>query len=123
MNDPFYIQWHITNLCNLRCKHCYQDDFSKDGDLDWAGLQKISDSVLTTMREWDRTACINLTGGEPFLKRELFPLLTKLDQDPGISELGIITNGTFLDRETAKKLAVFPKLRKLKISVDGPDAA
>jgi MoaA/NifB/PqqE/SkfB family radical SAM enzyme len=122
MNDPFYIQWHITDLCNLRCKHCYQDDFSRNGDLDWAGLQKVSDSILTTMREWDRRACINLTGGEPLLKPELFPLLTRLDQDPRVSELGIITNGTLLDHETVEKLAAFTKLRKLKISLDGPDA-
>ncbi|MDP2968527.1 MAG: hypothetical protein Q8P64_04890, partial [Deltaproteobacteria bacterium] len=29
MKDTFHIQWHITNLCNLRCQHCYQDDFSR----------------------------------------------------------------------------------------------
>ena len=50
MKDPFYIQWHITNFCNLRCKHCYQDDFSKKSDLDGAGLKAISDNILTALK-------------------------------------------------------------------------
>jgi hypothetical protein len=65
MSDPFYIQWHITNHCNLCREHSYQDDFSKKEDLDWTGLLEISENLLSTMREWDRTTCIRLTGGEP----------------------------------------------------------
>jgi radical SAM protein with 4Fe4S-binding SPASM domain len=122
MKEQFYIQWHITNLCNLRCKHCYQDDFSKKSDLDWAGLKKVSDNLLNTMREWDKTACIHLTGGEPLLKPELFPLLNDLDQQSMIEELGIITNGFPIDREMIRKLSDFSKLKKIKISLDGGDA-
>jgi len=122
MNDSFHIQWHITNLCNLRCQHCYQDDFSKKKDLDWAGLKKISDNILTTIKEWDRTACIHLTGGEPLLKPELFDLLNYLDQSPVVEELGIITNGLLFNRDVVKRLPEFLKLKKIKISLDGADA-
>jgi len=120
--EPFHIQWHITNICNLRCEHCYQDDFSKQKDLDWTGLKRVSDNLLTTIKEWDQTACIHLTGGEPLLKPELFPLLRYLDQNPLIDELGIITNGLLFDQEVVEKLSVFPKLKKIKISLDGADA-
>jgi radical SAM protein with 4Fe4S-binding SPASM domain len=122
MKEQFYIQWHITNLCNLRCKHCYQDDFSKESDLDWSSLKKVSDNLLTTMREWQKTACIHLTGGEPLLKPELFQLLYDLDQQSMIEELGIITNGLSIDRETMRRLSGFSKLKKIKISLDGGDA-
>jgi len=122
MEGQFYIQWHITNLCNLRCKHCYQDDFSKKSDLDWQGLKRVSDHLLTTIRDWDRTACIHLTGGEPLLKPELFPLLNHLDQHSMVEELGIITNGLPIDREMMRRLSDFPKLKKIKISLDGGDA-
>ncbi len=122
MKDQFHIQWHITNLCNLRCKHCYQDNFSKENDLDWAGLKKISDNILATVQEWDKKACIHLTGGEPLLKPELLSLLNDLDQNPVIEELGIITNGLFFDQEWVEKLSSFPKLKKIKISLDGADA-
>ena len=28
--QKFVIQWHITDKCNLRCKHCYQEDYCND---------------------------------------------------------------------------------------------
>ena len=24
------LQWHITHECNLRCSHCYQEDYSAE---------------------------------------------------------------------------------------------
>jgi radical SAM protein with 4Fe4S-binding SPASM domain len=122
MDEQFYIQWHITNLCNLRCKHCYQDDFSKKSDLDWQSLKRVSDNLLATLEKWDKTACIHLTGGEPLLKPELFALINALDQRSTVEELGIITNGLLIDQEMTKRLSRFSKLRKIKISLDGGTA-
>jgi radical SAM protein with 4Fe4S-binding SPASM domain len=122
MKDSFHIQWHITNLCNLRCQHCYQEDFSKKEDLNWSGLKKISNNVLTTLQQWDKKACINVTGGEPLLKRELFLLLDELNKKSLVEELGVITNGLLIDREVVRRLSAFSKLKKIKISLDGADA-
>ena len=122
MKEQFYIQWHITNQCNLRCHHCYQEGFSKNDDLDEAGLKKISSNVLSTLREWSKAACIHLTGGEPLLKREFFLLLSHLDQEPMVEELGIITNGLLFNPEVVKRLSAFSKLKKIKISLDGASA-
>ncbi len=122
MKEQFYIQWHITNLCNLRCKHCYQDDFSKKSDVDWHGLKRISDNFLATLEEWNKTVCIHLTGGEPLLKAELLPLLNDLERRSEVEELGIITNGLLIEREMVKRLSGFSKLRKIKVSLDGGTA-
>jgi radical SAM protein with 4Fe4S-binding SPASM domain len=122
MSDPFHIQWHITNLCNLRCKHCYQEDFSKKNDLTWAGLKRVADNTLATLSEWDRKACIHLTGGEPLLREELFSLLYYLDPRPEIEELAIITNGLLFSHDIVERLSAFPKLKKIKVSLDGADA-
>jgi len=119
--ETFYLQWHITNFCNLRCRHCYQEHFSKEADLPLSGLFKIADNFLGAIRGWNRKACIHLTGGEPLQQQDLFPLLRYLDQNPVVLELGIITNGLLLDASMAESLSAFPKLRKLKISLDGPD--
>ena len=121
MNPSFHIQWHITNLCNLRCKHCYQEDFSKMDDLDWAGLKKISNNILGTLNQWNQRATIHLTGGEPLLKQELFSLLEDLDQSPVVEELGIITNGLLFNQDVIQRLSKFSKLKKIKVSLDGPD--
>jgi MoaA/NifB/PqqE/SkfB family radical SAM enzyme len=122
MKEPFYIQWHITNFCNLRCRHCYQDDFSRKSDLDWPELKTISDNILDALKAWDKTACIHLTGGEPLLKPEIFLLLDYLDQQSAIEELGIITNGLPITPEMIDRLSAFTKLKKMKISLDGGDA-
>jgi radical SAM protein with 4Fe4S-binding SPASM domain len=122
MKEQFYIQWHITNLCNLRCRHCYQDDFSKKSDLDWPELKRASDNLLTALREWDKGACIHLTGGEPLLKPELFPLLDDLNQQQAVEELGIITNGLLINPEMMERLSGVSKLKKIKVSLDGADA-
>ena len=121
MTDSFHIQWHITNLCNLRCRHCYQEDFSTKDDLDWEGLREVSGNILSTLEEWNQRACIHLTGGEPLLKPELFPLLEQLDRKPMVEELGIITNGLLIDQELLRKFSFYPKLRKIKVSLDGAD--
>jgi radical SAM protein with 4Fe4S-binding SPASM domain len=91
-------------------------------DLDWSGLKKISDNLSNTLKEWDQEACIHVTGGEPLLKPELFHLLDHLDQQSKVEELGIITNGLLMDRERMRRLSDFPKLKKIKISLDGADA-
>ena len=119
MAGSFHIQWHITNLCNLRCRHCYQDDFSRTRDLDWTGLQKVAENVSATLQAWNKKASIHLTGGEPLLKPELFLLLDDLNRNPWVEELGLITNGLPLDSRTIETLSTFPKLKKLKISLDG----
>ena len=121
MKPSFHIQWHITNLCNLRCRHCYQEDFSNRYDLHLEGLRTISNNILGTLNQWNQTATIHLTGGEPLLKQELFSVLKDLDESPRVEELGIITNGLLFNEDVIQKLSKFSKLRKIKVSLDGPD--
>lgn len=121
MDKYFYFQWHITNLCNLRCRHCYQEDFTSRGDLREKGLLAVADNILSVLKQWKQKAIINLTGGEPFLKPELFSLLKYLDGKPEVKELAVITNGTCLDKETALRLREFKKLNEIKVSLEGAD--
>jgi len=62
---------------------------------------------------------ITITGGEPLLKKETFLLLDYLDLKDEISELSLITNGFFLNEEICQRLDDSPKLKKIKISLDG----
>ena len=122
MKKSFYLQWHITNQCNLRCRHRYQDDFSRKEDLGGEGLKKVTDNIVAALQAWEAKACIHLTGGEPLLKSELFPLLEYLDQLPEVEELGIITNGLLLNDEILDRLAALRRFKTIKISLDGADA-
>ncbi|MFZ5800859.1 MAG: radical SAM protein, partial [Candidatus Omnitrophota bacterium] len=119
MDKNFYFQWHITNLCNLRCRHCYQEDFTEQGDLGQKELLAVADNILSVLRKRKQKAIINLTGGEPFLKPELFPLLEYLDGNTEVKELAVITNGTLLNKETVLRLREFKKLNEVKLSLEG----
>lgn len=88
----------------------------------WPGLEKVCDHLFSAMEEWGKTACIHLTGGEPLLNPDLFPLLGHLDRHETVKELGLITNGLSMDRDMMKRLSGFSKLKKIKISLDGGDA-
>jgi len=111
VEKDFHIQWHITDNCNLLCKHCYQDDFSQKRELNWQGLKMVADNLIETMKLWGSSLSLSLTGGEPFLKKELFKLIDYLSSSEVLSSLNIITNLTLVDR-------FIDPLRKVKDKID-----
>ncbi len=117
-DNNFHIQWHITDFCNLRCRHCYQDNYTPDRDLGKAELFKIADNIIETMELWGKKLIVSLTGGEPFLKKELWDLLGYLSDSDVVSEISIITNGTIVDKYRGQ-LKSFPKLNQILVSLDG----
>ncbi|MDP3786105.1 MAG: radical SAM protein [Candidatus Omnitrophota bacterium] len=117
MSDKLYFQWHITDACNFRCRHCYQDDFTKDSELGLDALIKVYNNI--TSGAGDKKVVISLTGGEPFLKADFFELLTYLDRQEKTEELAIITNGSLINEGLLKRLGAVRKLKQIKVSLDG----
>ncbi|MBN2121346.1 MAG: radical SAM protein [Candidatus Omnitrophica bacterium] len=117
MND-FHIQWHITDRCNLRCLHCYQDSFEGSCELNWENLKEICDNLIKSMQALNKRLTISLTGGEPFLKDELFSIIDYLSASEYVSELNIITNAILVDKYISK-LKGFPKLKNIYVSLEG----
>lgn len=109
-------QWHVTNRCNLRCRHCYQDTFKDEEDV----LFTVTQRLLEGLTQLGRPSVLNITGGEPLLLGEkLFRLFELLDRHPAVLELMCITNGLFFSEETVKTLVTFRKLTTVKISLEG----
>ncbi len=117
--DEFYFQWHITDKCNLRCIHCYQDGYNSRSDLSLTQLKIVADKITLALEKWHKRGRIAITGGEPFLKKELFPLIEYIEQNEYIWRIGILTNGTLIDEEIADKLKTFQKLYYVQVSLDG----
>lgn len=118
-----YFQWHITDACNFRCRHCYQDKFDNSLELDVKGLKAVADKIIQQAKVQNTKAIINITGGEPFLKKELFVLLNYLDGHEEIGELLVITNASLVDDVRKNELKEIKKLNQVKISLDGATAA
>lgn len=118
----FYVQWHVTDRCNLRCRHCYQSSYS-GGDLLEEQYCSIACALDCAMGVWKRKGRISLTGGEPFLSAErLFRLLDFFEGSQNFEWIGILTNGTLIDSQIAVRLAQYRRLREVQLSFDGASA-
>ncbi|MCS7201395.1 MAG: radical SAM protein [Dictyoglomus sp.] len=119
MEKEFAFQWHITNSCNLRCKHCYQEEFDREKDLSPNLLEKIIRDIIGVLKENNYSSLsINITGGEPLISPLLFPVLNILEKEDFVKDFSIITNGEYLGK-MQDKLALYRKLKYLKISLEG----
>ena len=105
---------YLTDNCNLRCKHCWIDpDFSfskRENRVGVAVLEKtIQESKLLGL------ARVKLTGGEPFLREDLFDILDMLDRNDIV--IDIETNGTLITDDIAKRLRAV-KRGSISLSID-----
>ncbi|MBC7194574.1 MAG: radical SAM protein [Caldisericia bacterium] len=115
----FGFQWHITDFCNLRCKHCYQDRFDKEKELSLEKIKFIIDKISNSLL--DRKISVNLTGGEPFLREDILDIVSYINQKENFKEINIITNGTILNEELIKNLNKIKKFKYLKVSIESYD--
>jgi MoaA/NifB/PqqE/SkfB family radical SAM enzyme len=90
----------ITDRCNLKCLHCIWD---KTKSPEKAVLNRAALKSIWPVLKAEGFEDINLTGGEPFLNRELFGILED------VSELGfhksVCTNGLFLTDAAIARIA------------------
>jgi len=82
-------------------------------------LEKIANQIILTLKKWHKKGRIALTGGEPFLKKGLFPLIEYLEKSEFIWRIGILTNGILIDEKIADRLKNIQKLYYIQISLDG----
>ncbi len=120
--NKFYVQWHIVDRCNLRCRHCYQDDYSPADELPISELIRIAFRLLESLKKRRLKLTVALTGGEPLLKQELPELIDFLNSSPGVGDIAIITNGLLIPG-WLKELTRKKKFREMKVSLDGASAA
>ena len=113
---PSEIIWNITNRCNLFCKHCYVA-----ADIHQAAAELSTEEALDLVRQIGeaKVPLLFLTGGEPFLRPDLYAILARV-QEYGIKVV-MSTNGLFIDDAAADKLAQY-NVDYVAISLYGPEA-
>jgi len=121
----FVLQWHITERCNLRCKHCYQTNYTDHNELNYEQWLMVIDQFNQLIDYLqDKTSQkikihINLTGGEPFIHDDFLRLLTEIRRR-NFCSFGILTNGTYITSEIAEKLKSL-KTSFVQVSMEGSE--
>jgi len=118
-------QWHVTERCNLRCAHCYQEAYAGE-ELGFNDLLGILEQYKNLLKFWRSRARrhrvhghITVTGGEPFVRDDFLDLLDHFYADRRLYNFAILTNGSFIDKPMAKRLAgLNPAF--IQVSIEGP---
>jgi len=118
----FLIQWHLTERCNLQCRHCYQEG-GKIQELSLAEIYRVIDEIGEMLQAWqenydlDFTPSFNVTGGEPFLRSGFFEILERM-AETGF-EIYILSNGTCITADKAQLVADLG-VHGVQVSLEGP---
>jgi MoaA/NifB/PqqE/SkfB family radical SAM enzyme len=105
----------INNACNLTCTHCLVS--SGPG-----GAPGVDADAL--LRLVDRAAALGMerlyvTGGEPFLRRDIFDLAKRATERHG-AELIVLTNATVFQGPVRKGLETLDRAKvRFQVSIDG----
>ncbi len=120
LKTPLYITLYVTNYCNAKCDHCFYWEELNTGkpELSLEEMKQIAKSLKHPLRT------IMLTGGEPFLRKDIADIIIAFHKINGTRRVTIPSNGINTDRivnAVKKVLEECPKLfLHIQISIDGP---
>ena len=103
MVKRFVLQWHLSENCNLKCLHCYQENH-KPIQLKYEQLENIYNQYKELLKKLKMKGHINITGGEPLCNPHLFKILELIKEDSENITFSILTNGTLINEDIAKKI-------------------
>lgn len=119
MKPYFSFQWHITDECDQRCKHCYIFSENNCGPLDSMSWRQIEDTFYNCLdfcEVYDRLPYFYITGGDPILHPDFWRLLELIkEHDIPFTILG---NPFHLNDEVCQRLKE-QGCRKYQLSLDG----
>lgn len=108
---PYQLSVETTNVCQLKCKHCYNKSGNKREN------ELSTDELINILDQYKKLGGISvmLTGGEIFLKDNIIELLDYVASN--FLRIVILTNGYFLKEEIFNKLKQYKDNVAIQISV------
>lgn len=112
-SPTFTLQWHITQVCDLHCRHCYDRSDRTTMELD-QGL-KILDDLYDFCRAHNVYTQVTFTGGNPML----YPHFIELYQ--AAAERGFMTAvlGNPMPRHRIEEMLAIQKPEFYQVSLEG----
>ena len=118
----FFIQWHLTERCNLRCHHCYQER-RKVQEMTANEVKREIDGATQMFQAWEEehgirvSPSIHFTGGEPFLYKGLWDVIA-YSKAKGYG-VAMMTNGSLITKDRAKRASSLG-ISDIQVSLEGP---
>lgn len=113
---PLFAVWNITQTCNLRCKHCYQNATPRPAPDELTLEEKLN--VVDQLADGG-TPFLAVAGGEPLACRDLWAVLEHATAR-GI-HLSVATNGTLLSPRNVQRL-IEAGVKYVEVSIDSLEA-
>lgn len=115
--NRIYLQWHLTNRCNNRCTHCYQNQY--DGaEVSIGDATLIVEDLLDCCKAFEALPVIALTGGNPMLNNDFWKIIAEIRRQSEFGCISILGNPESLNAKTIQQLQPF-KLHHFQLSIDG----
>ena len=117
ITTPRFLVLFINSICNMKCEHCfYWTSLNKKDDLSKEELFALSESLGPIEN-------LNLSGGEPFIRKEFSEICRKFITQNGVREIYVPTNGYFTEKTVKQVTQTLeePSLNLLviELSLDG----
>src|SRR3989344_377526 len=116
----FILQWHVTERCPWRCKHCYQESYTTP-EMKLPEIFRVRDQLielLDTFKPRPRHVQINITGGEPFARTDILKLLEGLTKYNNLWSVSLLSNGALLTKENVVAVKAMG-INRLHVSMEG----
>ncbi len=116
--EYFAFQWHITDECDQRCKHCYifAEGHPALIETPWERLVSTLDNICRMAERMNRAPYLYITGGDPILHRRFWDLL-EMVHARGIP-FTLMGNPFHLTSEVCRRMHALG-CRKYQLSLDG----
>ncbi len=120
----FFVQLHLTERCNLSCRHCYQSGTACDGEMPLAAVRRMIAEAADMLDRWNDAYDIafnrsmHVTGGEPFMRPDLPDVLATCKEHGFATHL--LSNATLVNADTAKRIK--DAVDSVQVSIEGPEA-
>jgi MoaA/NifB/PqqE/SkfB family radical SAM enzyme len=103
--SPSFLVLFVNSICNMKCEHCfYWRKLNQRDDL-------TTDELVTLSLSLGRIENLNLSGGEPFLRRDLGEICHQFIRHNKVRQIYVPTNGWY-----TKKM-----LEQIELTLREPD--
>ncbi len=114
---PPFLVLFVSSVCNMKCEHCFY----------WRSLNRKTDlsfeKIVELSQDLGPIETLYLSGGEPFLRREVAEICRQFIRQNGAREIYVPSNGYFTEKTVRAVRSVLEEpelgLFAVELSLDG----